>query len=82
MLGVSTKMAGLCSRSVLRPSWCLQQRNLSTDQRYRLVIVGGGAGGCGTANKFASKLGAGQAVAPDYKLKDMAAGYYLSVCQL
>jgi len=53
-------MAGLCSRSLLRPSWCLQQRNLSTDQRYRLVIVGGGAGGCGTANKFASKLGAGQ----------------------
>ena len=24
---------------------------------YKLVVVGGGAGGCGTANKFANKLG-------------------------
>ena len=33
---------------------------LLQDQAFKLVIVGGGAGGCGTANKFASKLGAGE----------------------
>ena len=27
---------------------------------YKLVVVGGGAGGCGTANKFANKLGKDQ----------------------
>ena len=26
---------------------------------YKLVVVGGGAGGCSTAAKFASKLGKG-----------------------
>jgi hypothetical protein len=31
---------------------------------YKLVVVGGGAGGCGTASKFAGKLGKDQ-VAPD-----------------
>lgn len=53
---------------------CLFKRNFyttynrffsSTDIRskehfYKLVIVGGGAGGCGTANKFAGRLGKGQ----------------------
>ena len=27
---------------------------------YKLVVVGGGAGGCSTASKFAGKLGKGQ----------------------
>jgi NADH dehydrogenase FAD-containing subunit len=27
---------------------------------FKLVVVGGGAGGCSTAAKFASKLGRGQ----------------------
>jgi len=41
-------------------------RLLSTSSRldrelsYKLVVVGGGAGGCGTANKFANKLGKDQ----------------------
>ena len=29
---------------------------------YKLVVVGGGAGGCGTANKFANKLGKDQVI--------------------
>jgi len=33
---------------------------LLANQHFRLVVVGGGSGGCGTANKFASKLGKGQ----------------------
>lgn len=30
------------------------------DKHFRLLVVGGGAGGCGTASKFASKLGKGK----------------------
>lgn len=33
---------------------------LLKEQSYKLVVVGGGAGGCGTANKFAGRLGKGQ----------------------
>ena len=36
----------------------LAKRELS----YKLVVVGGGAGGCGTANKFANKLGKDQVI--------------------
>ena len=36
----------------------LADRELS----YKLVVVGGGAGGCGTANKFANKLGKDQVI--------------------
>jgi len=32
----------------------------SKEHSFKLVIVGGGAGGCGTANKFAGRLGQGQ----------------------
>jgi len=32
----------------------------SAEQNFKLVVVGGGAGGCGTANKFVKKFGAGQ----------------------
>jgi len=41
-------------------------RGLSTsstvlaDQHFRLVVVGGGSGGCATVNKFARKLGKGK----------------------
>jgi len=34
--------------------------HLSAEHHYKLVIVGGGAGGCGTANKFASKFKPGE----------------------
>ena len=34
--------------------------NLAVAHQYKLVIVGGGAGGCGTASKFASKFGQGE----------------------
>lgn len=30
------------------------------EHHFRLVVVGGGAGGCGTANKFVGKVGKGQ----------------------
>lgn len=30
------------------------------EHHFRLVVVGGGSGGCGTANKFASKVGKGK----------------------
>ena len=33
---------------------------LSAEHNFKLVIVGGGAGGCGTANKFVSKFGTGE----------------------
>ena len=34
--------------------------NISQISLFRLLVVGGGAGGCGTASKFASKLGKGK----------------------
>ena len=38
-----------------------QSLRLAADQhQYKLVIVGGGAGGCGTASKFAPKFGPGE----------------------
>jgi len=33
---------------------------LSAEQRFKLVVVGGGAGGCGTVNKFVNKFGEGE----------------------
>ena len=33
---------------------------INRELSYKLVVVGGGAGGCGTANKFANKLGKDQ----------------------
>lgn len=41
-------------------------RNFSTatpcaaNKHYKLLVVGGGTGGCATASKFASKMGNGQ----------------------
>ena len=32
----------------------------NADYNYKLVVVGGGAGGCGTANKFVKKFGPGE----------------------
>jgi len=32
----------------------------NADYKYKLVVVGGGAGGCGTANKFVKKFGPGE----------------------
>jgi hypothetical protein len=29
---------------------------------FSLVVVGGGSGGCGTANKFAAKVGRGKVI--------------------
>eukprot|EP00095_Tigriopus_kingsejongensis_P008451 maker-scaffold18_size714446-snap-gene-1.15 protein:Tk08451 transcript:maker-scaffold18_size714446-snap-gene-1.15-mRNA-1 annotation:"sulfide:quinone mitochondrial precursor" len=37
-----------------------EMKFIDDDTDYKLVVVGGGAGGCSTAAKFASKLGAGQ----------------------
>jgi len=33
---------------------------LDADLKYKLVVVGGGAGGCGTASKFVNKFGPGE----------------------
>jgi len=33
---------------------------LDAEHSYKLVVVGGGAGGCGTANKFVNKFGPGE----------------------
>ena len=33
---------------------------MSAEHKFKLVVVGGGAGGCGTANKFVSKFGPGE----------------------
>ena len=35
-------------------------KTLEADLKYKLVVVGGGAGGCGTANKFVNKFGPGK----------------------
>ena len=35
-------------------------KTLDADLKYKLVVVGGGAGGCGTANKFVNKFGPGE----------------------
>jgi len=35
-------------------------KTLDADLKYKLVVVGGGAGGCGTANKFVKKFGPGE----------------------
>ena len=32
----------------------------NADYKYKLVVVGRGAGGCGTANKFVIKFGPGE----------------------
>lgn len=56
------------SRKLLQPSWravsiALNHSNFSTsiptNKSYKVVVVGGGAGGCATAAKLSSKLGAG-----------------------
>ena len=33
---------------------------MSAEHRFKLVVVGGGAGGCATAHKFVSRLGGGE----------------------
>ena len=43
----------------------LQSSPLTAEHKFSLVVVGGGAGGCGTANKFASKFGAGEVAVID-----------------
>ena len=43
--------------------WCylyFQGSSLSAEHKFKLVVVGGGAGGCGTANKFVDKFGPGE----------------------
>ena len=35
-------------------------RSLDAEHNFKLVVVGGGAGGCGTASKFVSKFGYGE----------------------
>ena len=37
-----------------------QGSSLSAEHKFKLVVVGGGAGGCGTANKFVDKFGPGE----------------------
>ena len=46
--------------NVIRHFPTIQSPALVRELSYKLVVVGGGAGGCGTANKFANKLGKDQ----------------------
>ena len=43
----------------------MQSCPLTAEHKFSLVVVGGGAGGCGTANKFASKFGEGEVAVID-----------------
>ena len=73
--GSLSTIAGICgslpetvwnfaSLSLVVGCWRYFPAMLSTvcgrELSYKLVVVGGGAGGCGTANKFANKLGKDQ----------------------
>ena len=46
--------------NVIRHFPTIQSPALVRELSYKLVVVGGGAGGCGTANKFTNKLGKDQ----------------------
>ena len=35
-------------------------KTLDAEHNFKLVVVGGGAGGCGTASKFVNKFGSGE----------------------
>ena len=53
----------MCNNCDFIPAICLPQslkHFLLQFCSYKLLVVGGGAGGCSTAAKFASKLGKGQ----------------------
>ena len=50
-----TSFSGLNILSIV-----LQGASLNAEHKYKLVVVGGGAGGCGTANKFVGKFGKGE----------------------
>jgi len=44
----------------IRPRGFSTSTHRHADKHFKLLVVGGGAGGCGTASKFASKLGTGK----------------------
>eukprot|EP00092_Neocalanus_flemingeri_P008890 GFUD01009565.1.p1 GENE.GFUD01009565.1~~GFUD01009565.1.p1 ORF type:complete len:446 (+),score=143.96 GFUD01009565.1:93-1430(+) len=64
MMSLSTmRLPTLLSRSSLQLKPIRQFSStirLDAEHNYKLVVVGGGAGGCGTANKFVNKFGPGE----------------------
>eukprot|EP00092_Neocalanus_flemingeri_P008891 GFUD01009566.1.p1 GENE.GFUD01009566.1~~GFUD01009566.1.p1 ORF type:complete len:447 (+),score=127.42 GFUD01009566.1:93-1433(+) len=64
MMSLSTmRLPSLLSRSSLQLKPIRQFSStirLDAEHNYKLVVVGGGAGGCGTANKFVNKFGPGE----------------------
>ena len=55
LVKIFTSFSGLNILSIV-----LQGASLNAEHKYKLVVVGGGAGGCGTANKFVGKFGKGE----------------------
>ena len=55
LVTIFTSFSGLNILSIV-----LQGASLNAEHKYKLVVVGGGAGGCGTANKFVGKFGKGE----------------------
>jgi len=53
-----TKSSKSVTQIQLHKNFSITKRN-NAEHNFKLVIVGGGAGGCGTANKFVNKLGPG-----------------------
>ena len=57
------RIPSLVSRSHLLNDQCSlfsNTRSLESEHNFKLVVVGGGAGGCGTASKFVNKFGSGE----------------------
>ncbi|XP_023329172.1 sulfide:quinone oxidoreductase, mitochondrial [Eurytemora carolleeae] len=53
------------SLSTLGQKYFSSSSCLGADQHFRLVVVGGGSGGCATAAKFSRKLGTGKVAVID-----------------
>eukprot|EP00094_Tigriopus_californicus_P012328 TCALIF_11917-PA protein Name:"Similar to SQRDL Sulfide:quinone oxidoreductase, mitochondrial (Homo sapiens)" AED:0.08 eAED:0.08 QI:154/1/1/1/0.85/0.75/8/258/430 len=51
---------GCYSLGVQHGAYFSTSQNRNANKSFKLVVVGGGSGGCASAAKFASKLGAGQ----------------------
>jgi len=66
MTSVNSKVVLLLKRGKASQLQAHHIRNISlgsslhAEHKFKLVVVGGGAGGCGTANKFVDKFGPGE----------------------
>ena len=73
-----TLLSILKGKSVDLGAKCFSTSAANRTKSYKLVVVGGGAGGCSTAAKFASKLGKGEvAVIEPSDVSDVTRYYYI-----